>query len=173
MKNKIFITAKPGSGKTTAIKEIVSQIGIEKCKGFYTEEIRKNQKRAGFKIKTLDGREGILASTDSKSGLRHGKYGLDIETFEELCLSSIESGIDDDKVIVIDEVGPMEMHSEKFKTLLKIIIKRPSIVIGSICYRNFPWIDEFKRSKEIEVIELNLENRNDIPSIVLTKLGIK
>ena len=40
MRNKIFITAKPGSGKTTAIKKIVSQIGVENCKGFYTEEER-------------------------------------------------------------------------------------------------------------------------------------
>lgn len=173
MKNKIFITAKPGSGKTTAIKEIVSQIGIEKCKGFYTEEIRKNHKRTGFKIKTLDGREGIMASTDSKSELRHGKYGLDIKTFEELCLSSIEIDVDDNKVIIIDEVGPMEMHSEKFKALLETIIKKPCTVIGTVCYRNFPWVDEFKKSKGIELIELNLENRDDIPGIVLAKLGLK
>jgi nucleoside-triphosphatase len=173
MKNKIFITAKPRSGKSTAIKEIVSQIGIDKCKGFYTEEIRKNNKRIGFRIKTLDGKEGILASLDSKSELRYGRYGLNIETFEELCLSSIENDLDDSKVIIIDEVGPMEIHSEKFKALLESIIKKPCIVIGTIYYRDFPWIDEFKKSEEIEVIELSLENRNDIPGRVLAKLGIK
>ncbi|KDR95459.1 hypothetical protein SAMN02745945_02096 [Peptoclostridium litorale DSM 5388] len=47
------------------------------------------------------------------------------------------------------------------------------IVIGTICYRSFPWIDEFKKSNEIEVIELNLENRDDLPGIVLDKLGMK
>ena len=86
---------------------------------------------------------------------------------------SIENDIDDNKVIIIDEVGPMEMHSEKFKDLLKSIIKKPCIVIGTICYRSFPWIDEFKKLKEIEVIELNLQNRDDIPGIVLAKLGMK
>jgi len=64
MKNKLFITGKPGSGKSTAVKEIVSRIAIERCKGFYTEEIRKYGKRIGFRIKMIDGREGILASLD-------------------------------------------------------------------------------------------------------------
>jgi len=86
MKNKIFITAKPRSGKTTAIKEMLYKIGIERCKGFYTEEIVRENKRIGFRIKTLNGREGISASVDSKIEPGHGKYGLDIETFEELCL---------------------------------------------------------------------------------------
>lgn len=79
----------------------------------------------------------------------------------------------DNEVIVIDEVGPMELFSEKFKALLESIIKRPNIVIGTIYCRDFPWIDEFKKSEEIEVIELTLENRNGIPGMVLAKLDIK
>ncbi|MCH4891315.1 hypothetical protein EZV73_27340 [Acidaminobacter sp. JC074] len=54
-------------GKSTAIRKIVDLLGRENCTGFFTEEIKVAGKREGFKIVTLDGREGILASTSSNS----------------------------------------------------------------------------------------------------------
>lgn len=56
----IFLTGPPSSGKTTIIKKIVAQL-IKPAKGFYTQEIRTDGKRQGFKMITLDGKEGLLA----------------------------------------------------------------------------------------------------------------
>jgi len=72
---KILITGPPGIGKTTIIKRVIENLqrnGFDVC-GFYTEEIRENNKRAGFKIIGLDGFEGILESAWVKYEIKN--YG--------------------------------------------------------------------------------------------------
>ncbi|QOR35180.1 AAA family ATPase [Clostridium sp. 'deep sea'] len=163
MKKKIFITAKPRTGKSTAIKKVVDLIGKENCYGFYTEEIRIDGKREGFKIITMDGREGILASTRSESKVRLSRYGLELDTFEELCISSITNLPNTDKLIIIDEVGPIQMFSESFKKTLIEVIKEPNPIIGTIFFKDHPWIDEFKNRAEVSLIEITFDNRDEIP----------
>ena len=85
----ILICGKPGIGKTTLIKKIAENLR-EKATGFYSEEIRRENKRVGFKIKTLRGKEGILSHINSKSPYRVGKYKVNLKEFEEICITSIE-----------------------------------------------------------------------------------
>ncbi len=70
-----LITGLPGCGKTTLIKELSSVIPINK-KGFFTEEIREKGKRAGFKIITFDGKQGIFAHQIFISPYRVSKYSV-------------------------------------------------------------------------------------------------
>lgn len=49
----LLLTALPRTGKSTAIKKIVNMLGPNNCGGFYTEEIRENDDRVGFRIKLL------------------------------------------------------------------------------------------------------------------------
>lgn len=60
-KTNILITGKPRTGKTTLVKRLVESLRRVRAGGFYTEEITRNNIRQGFKIVTLDGKEGILA----------------------------------------------------------------------------------------------------------------
>jgi nucleoside-triphosphatase len=57
MKKNIFLTGAPSSGKTTVIKKVIQKMG-RPANGFYTEEERVEGKRAGFLMKTLDGKQG-------------------------------------------------------------------------------------------------------------------
>ena len=52
----ILLTALPRTGKSTAIKKIVNMLGKDNCGGFYTEEIRDDGERVGFRICTLSGK---------------------------------------------------------------------------------------------------------------------
>ena len=51
----IFITGKPGCGKTSLIKEICIK-NLDRSGGFYTEEITEDNERMGFLLKTLNGK---------------------------------------------------------------------------------------------------------------------
>ena len=73
MVKNIFITGFPGRGKTTLIIEIIKDLKLNAA-GFYTKEIREKGMRKGFKIITLDGKEGILAHLNVKSPYRVSKY---------------------------------------------------------------------------------------------------
>lgn len=169
MGNKILITAKPRTGKSTLIKKIISEVGYDKCGGFYTEEIRKDGERIGFMIKSLDGNQGILASVDTESDIRVSRYGVDIATFESICLPSIKTALRDKEIIIIDEIGPMQMYSEKYKNLLLEILTSNKILIGTIFYDSYDWIDDFKKNKELELIELTFQNRDSISKDIIEK----
>ena len=161
----ILLTALPHTGKSTAIKKIIELLGISNCGGFYTEEIRENDERVGFMIKTLSNKEGVLAHTNLQSEYKISRYGVDVTKFEELCLGEINRAINDDniKCIIIDEIGPMELFSNRYKELLMELLNSKKPVIGTIYMNSYEWLDDFKKKEGINLIELTLDNRDQVP----------
>lgn len=160
----ILLTAPPRTGKSTAIRKIVNMLGREKCGGFYTEEIRKDGERVGFKIISLNGEEGILAHISFDSEFKISRYGVDLDTFEKICLKELHRAISTDsiKYIIIDEIGPMQLFSEEYKELLMQMLSIDKKVIGTIFYASYDWLDDFKKNEHVKLIEIDENNRNDI-----------
>lgn len=158
----ILITAKPRTGKSTLIQKLMNQIGIANCIGFYTEEIKENNLRIGFKLKLMDGREELLALAGMNSEIKIGRYGIDIKRFEETCIPMLKQALDGKKVIIIDEIGPMQVVSQDFRDMLLQLADKNCNAFGTIFYESFPWIDDFKLHKNVQLIELNIENRDNI-----------
>ena len=165
----ILLTALPRTGKTTAIHKIVDMLGIENCGGFYTEEIREDNERVGFKIKTLSGMEGILSHVNIDSKYKISRYGVDIDAFENICLEELRKAINDNhiKYIIIDEIGTMELFSNSYKKLLLDLLKCNKQVIGTIYMNSYEWLDDFKKLDGIQLIEITLENRDTIPQRIV------
>ena len=162
---KILITGRPRIGKTTVIKKVIAGLqrgGIE-VDGFYTEEIRKNKNRVGFKIIGLRGFEGILAHVEFKTNFRVGKYFVKLDALEEY-IDRINDSITDSEVIVIDEIGRMELFSGKFKEFIKKIFNEKRIVIATVGEK---FVNRF--NKNAELIRVTLDNRNSIHGIILDK----
>ncbi len=110
MTKKVLLTGRPGCGKTTLIKRVVSELA-RPAGGFYTEEIRAHGERLGFKIITLDGQEALLAHVDFKTPERVGKYGLDLSALETVGVEALREAVHARQLVVIDEIGPMELRS--------------------------------------------------------------
>ncbi len=66
MRQVYLLTGRPGTGKTSLIKQAVAVVG-GMAGGFYTEEIRSGGVRLGFRVLTLDGQSAILAHVDIRS----------------------------------------------------------------------------------------------------------
>jgi len=79
MERVYLLTGRPGTGKTSLIKEAASAAG-GKAGGFYTEEIRSGGSRQGFRLITLDGDEAVLAHINIPSPHRVSRYGVDVSS---------------------------------------------------------------------------------------------
>src|SRR4030042_1602480 len=74
MKPVYLLPGRPGTGKTSLIKEAIAGVKV-KAGGFYTEEIRSQEVRQGFRLVTLDRRSAILAHINIHSPYRVSKDG--------------------------------------------------------------------------------------------------
>ncbi len=157
----ILLTGKPGCGKTTLIKQIIEELGLD-AGGFYTLEIRRRGRREGFKIVTLDEKEGILAHVNIRSPYRVSKYGVDIENLEEIGVKSILDSLEKNKVIVIDEIGKMELFSEKFRNAVSAALDSQNKVLATIMLAANPFADEIKRRQDVKIFYLTPENRKRV-----------
>ncbi len=148
--NNIFITGKPRSGKSTLVKEVVSGCGI-KVAGLRAPEIRRNGKRVGFYLQDIvTGEKGVLAHVDIKEGPRVGKYGVcmeDLEKFTELSLRALP---EDAELVVIDEIGKMEMFSENFVQAVDDLLKGDLPVLA-VLHRHL--VDRYKEYGKVYRLE--------------------
>jgi len=102
------ISGKGGVGKTTVVKKVANQL-LDRAGGFYTEEIREKGIRKGFLMRTLWGESSILAHVNIKGPFRVGRYGVNVDAFERIVVSCLETALKGDKIIIIDEIGKMEL----------------------------------------------------------------
>lgn len=127
---KIIISSKPGVGKTTLVKELLSYIKVSVC-GFYTEEIKENNKRVGFKVVNLaDKEEAILAHVYIEGPRRVGKYKVNIKDFEPMAIKVLEQALKGKEgLVIIDEIGRMELFSRAFRQLvIKLLSSRKNVI---------------------------------------------
>ncbi len=169
MGKTILLTGRPGVGKTTVIKKVLERLP-GRAGGFYTAEIREHGRRQGFKIITLDGREGILAHVSIEGPKRVSKYGVDLTSLESIGVEAIRRAIAEDDYVVIDEIGKMELFSAEFKAAVREAIASDAIVLGTITWRPHPWADEIKSHPQVTVLEVTRENREAMVERVLTLL---
>ena len=161
MIKNIFITGKPGCGKTTLIKEILKEIKIQ-ARGFYTEEIRQKGERVGFKIITLSGKEGILSHKEIECPFKVSKYKVNLKDLEEIGIKEIEKGLEEDCLIVIDEIGKMELFSKKFKKVIKKTLESKNKVLGTIKLTLNSFTERIRKRKDTKILNLTKENREEI-----------
>jgi len=165
----VLVTGRPGIGKTTLIKRLIEASSLSKG-GFYTEEVREKGQRVGFSLITLDGKRSLLAHLKTKSPYRVGRYGVDIDTFEAIGVESIRKAISTNDIIIIDEIGRMELFSRKFREVVLQALKTGR-VLATIKKGRGDFIDKIKSRKDVRVLEVNLENRETLSS-KLTKIVI-
>ena len=157
----ILITGKPGCGKTTLIKQIIEELRLN-AGGFYTQEMRIGGRRVGFKIISVDGNESILAHVDIKSPYRVSKYGVNIESIEKIGVKSILKALEENDVIVIDEIGKMELFSPRFKEVVNKALNSEKMLLATILLAPNPFTDKIKRRQDVKLFYLTPENREKV-----------
>ena len=166
------MTGQPGTGKTALIKEALARTKL-KGGGFYTQEIRTRGIRQGFRIITLDGQEAILAHVGISSSYQVSKYQVDTDTLDRVGVSAVRRAVQGFDLIVIDEIGKMELISPQFKEAVTQAINSGKKVLGTIMLNPHPFADEIKRRPEVETLLVTRDNRPQVTKKVLNWLTEK
>lgn len=161
MSSVFLLTGSPGTGKTTIIRETLDVLSV-KAGGFYTQEIREAGIRKGFTINTLDGRQSVLAHVDFTGLKRVGKYGVNTDNLESTGVTAINEAIDEADLIVIDEIGKMELFSPLFREAVLKAIASGKRVLGTIMLKPHPFADAIKKRPEVKLFEVTISNRRQV-----------
>jgi len=165
-KRILLLTGSPGVGKTTVLLKTVE---VLKAKGYsvggmISREIRSRGIRVGFEVLDLSsGKQGWLAHVNQKSGPQVGKYRVNLDDLDGVGAVAILKSAEKSDVIVIDEIGPMEFFSEKFKDAVIKAMESTKIVVGVVHWKaKDKFLKEVKDREDMEMFTVTPENRNEL-----------
>ncbi len=164
---KIGITGLPGAGKTQALLKVIEMLEDEELivGGMITEHIVDGRRRNGFRVTDWAGkRTETFAHVDIESKFMVGKFGVDLSVLEEVGVKAIQESCDGADVIVIDEVGKMEVESELFVQAVKAALEteKPMLLTLHKKSRN-PLLQDIRRRDDVRILEVTPINRNLLP----------
>ncbi|GAW91698.1 NTPase [Calderihabitans maritimus] len=163
-----LLTGAPGVGKTTIVIKLARLLG-DKAAGFYTAEIRANNRRRGFEIVSLaSGEKSVLAHIDFQGRYRVGKYGVKPENLSGV-IDEINNCIVENrfKCLIIDEIGKMELYNAEFREAVLLAIESPLPVVATIMARPHPFCDALKKRADVRLIEVTKDNRDELPEKII------
>jgi nucleoside-triphosphatase len=161
MKQVYLLTGQPGTGKTSIIKQALA--GLEgKAGGFYTEEIRSQGVRQGFRLVTLNGQTATLAHINFHSPYRVSKYGVDVDSLDKVGVSALNQAMRECDLVVVDEIGKMELFSAKFREAVQSVISSGKRLLGTIMLSPNPYADAIKRQPQVNLVTVTRTNHQPV-----------
>lgn len=161
---RLLVRGRPGAGKTTFARRLVRLLGDAgiPVTGFTTEEIREGGQRVGFTVESVAGQRGVLAHVTLPGPPRVGKYGVDVSVFERVALPALTAP--PSGVVVIDELGKMELASAAFRDAVSALFDRDVPVVATVHVFRHPFTDALRRRRDVETYEVTRENRDALPA---------
>jgi nucleoside-triphosphatase len=173
-----LVTGPPGVGKSTLVSKVILRLksaGVI-VGGCTTFERRSKGARVGFEVVDLSsGRKGELASLDSKLGPRVGRYRVNLSDLADIGAAGLSAASSTSELIVIDEVGPMELVSPEFRRAVKKCIDSGKPLLAVVHERLEDDLLSELRSEARVVSTLSVENRDstaeELGSALLAAVG--
>lgn len=158
-----IVTGPPGVGKSTLVSRVVLKLKSRGAivGGCTTGEKRTGGVRVGFEVKDLtNGTTGELASTAAKLGPRVGKYRVNLSDLAAVGAKGLSDAADVSELIVLDEVGPMELVSPDFRRAVRKCIDSGKPILAVVHERLEDDLLAELREKARASVELDTSNRD-------------
>jgi len=166
MGHTLLLTGLPGVGKTTIIKQLAKELG-PRAGGFYTEEMLGKGGRVGFRLVTLDGREAVLAHVDVRSRNRVGRYGVQVPALDAVGVAALRAALSSRQVVIVDEIGKMELFSSAFQGAVLKAISSDKIVVATVMHKDHAWVNALKALPQVTLWQATEANRDEMTARVL------
>ena len=157
MRKNILITGLPKSGKTTLLRQIIKPYQYKV--GFVTNEVRENGERIGFEIENQRGDKAMLASINFKNRYKVGKYCVNISNLNKIISTVLAYNPDD--LLYLDEIGQMEIYSDRFKRLTWRYLLSDNICVATLSkVYHHDFVESVKLAAEAIIVEITEANRD-------------
>ncbi|XP_060652701.1 nucleoside-triphosphatase THEP1 isoform X2 [Drosophila nasuta] len=135
-----LITGQPGIGKTTLVGKIAANMRNQcTLQGFFTDEVRENNQRIGFDVVTMAGKREILAREKVRGNLP--------------------------KLMIIDEVGKMELLSKRFEEAVRMLVLNEQMALITIplhTNKRIGLVEFLKSYPQSRIYTVNHTNRDSL-----------
>jgi len=172
-KRVLLLTGSPGIGKTTVLTKTVEALKAQgySVGGMLSREVREGGARVGFEILDLaSGRRGWLAHVNLRSGPRVGRYRVNIPDLEAVGAAAISKAVERCDAVAIDEIGPMELFSDRFKQAAIKALDSSRLVIAVVHGKaQDPLINEARKREDAETFAVTMENRGNLHEAIAEK----
>jgi len=159
IKGRVAITGRPGVGKTTLIERILATGDLD-AGGMLTREIRVCGRRVGFAVVDVaTGTEGVLAHVHRTHGPKVGRYTVDVDALERVGIAAIRAALRRKRLVVIDEIAPMELCSEAFvPSVEEALASGCALLVATHANADHPIAHRVRQ--ELELYRVKLGNRD-------------
>ena len=174
----IILTGEIGSGKTTYLKQLAKRLKNENftIHGIYSRRIIKNQQTTGYKIVNISTgeKQPFLHLSGQLNQQKIGKYYI-ISKGLELGKTALNfNSFSSSDVIIIDEIGRLELHEKGWhESLLKIIQYFNGYLILSIRKEIVHEVIQKYELSPTSILEVSEINCNELYRIIVKNSQIK
>ena len=167
MVHRIAVTGHPGIGKSTLVQKVAALSGA-RVGGVLARDKRYKDRHIGFELLDLgSGATGMLAD-ETGDGPQLGKYRVRLDDLDQVGAKAIESALNSD-LIIVDEIGPMELSSRRFILAVEKAIASPkSMLVVLHEWSNHRLAKKIRGS--FKVITVTEENRDALVEEIAKEL---
>jgi nucleoside-triphosphatase len=170
----LILTGAPGVGKTTLLTKTVDALKTKGVRvgGMITREVREGNVRVGFEILDLtSNKHGWLAHVNGQGDLQVGKYHVNLKDLDNVGAAAIMQALEKCDVIAIDEIGPMELFSPKFKQAVAQALESKKLMLMVVHGKAKDLIvTQIKRRVDAEIFNVTFSNRENLTEQLARKV---
>ncbi|MGQ0779437.1 MAG: nucleoside-triphosphatase [Pseudonocardiales bacterium] len=169
---RLLLDGPPKVGKSVVMRRLVRLLRERGAVvgGFVTDEIRERDRRVGFVVRDVAGPDAILAHQDLQTGVRVGRFGVDVPAFERVALPALRRAQDGGGVVIIDELGRMELASAPFVEAVDALLAGSLSVVATVHVYEHPVTDALKRRMDLQRVTVTEANRDRLPAQLFRQL---
>ena len=111
---------------------------------------------------TLDGRTAVMAHVNlrGQGRPRVSRYGVDVGAIERVGVAALRRAMREGQIVVVDEIGKMELFCGPFKEAVLQAMSGPHTVVATAMSRPNPWVDSLKAMPDVMLWEVTTGNRD-------------
>jgi len=87
---------------------------------------------------------------------------VDVDSFNRVAIPALEKALKEKSIIIVDEIGKMELFSDKFKELINNILDSGKLLICVIMENRDVFTDRIKKRNDVNILTVDYNNREGL-----------